>query len=193
MAGDASGPEGARPTTGPGGLGIRINSVDQGVRDNVNFNDTPGVAWTAADQPAPAPARMTVTARLSAEIRLAYVTGVDLVPGGALQTLISAIAQTRLQVSRIFVIAENVGTVSVQPVVEFGTDTSGNPPNNDMVASGALALTATDQIQELTLLATRPTIDQSAPNDVLRMRQTGAATAASYVVGILVLGSVITP
>ncbi len=195
MAGDVSGPAGDRPTTQQGGLAIRINGVDQGVRGNVNFVDTPGVSWSGADQPAPLPARMTVTAELAAEVLLASATGINCVPGGALATLLAAIPQTRVRISRIEFIAEDVTGAGTQPTFEAGTDAPGNPPNNDQATSQALALTATDQHQALALLTTpRPTIDQTAPNDVLRVRQTGAATGfTTYVVGIQVWGSVVTP
>ena len=194
MAGDVSGPAGQRPNTQAGGLAIRVNAIDQGVRGNVNFVDTPGVQWAAADQPLPAPARMTVTASIQAELLLASATGIDLVPGGAAVLLLSALAQTRVQVTRVQFIAESVTGAGTQPIVEVGTDTPGNPPNDDVKASGALALTATDQIEEASLLTPRPSIDQTAPNDVLRMRQTGAATSfTTYVVGIQVWGTIVTP
>lgn len=192
MPGSASAPApGRQPYTGPGGIGVRVNDAPAGVRSDINLVSTPGVSWVATDDPGNA--RVNVSARVAGEVLLGSATGIDLLTGTELALLISALAVQRVSVTRIVVLAEDVTVVTIQPTVEAGTDAPGNPPNNDMAVSQALALTATDQMQELTLLDPRPTLDQSAPNDVLRLRQTAAATATTYTVGVQVYGVVLVP
>lgn len=191
MPGEVSGAVPGYPFTRDGGLGIFVNGAPQGVRPNTNLLDTPGMSWSAADNPGAN--RVDVTARFDGEVELGTATGLDLGAGGVLQDLIAALAVTRAQVTRILVIAENVNTVAVQPTVEAGTDNPGNPPNDDVAPSQALALTATGQVQELALANPRPSITQVNPFDVLTLRQTVAATAVAYVVGVRVFGTVVDP
>ncbi|KKL17520.1 hypothetical protein LCGC14_2484740 [marine sediment metagenome] len=193
--GDASAPAvGERPNTGPGGIGIRVDGVPQGVRSNVNYptpagttpKGPPGLVTTAADDGANN--RINVTHRIAGEVELGSVTGFNLLTTSVLD-IFTTLGLTLGQVSRIVLIAEDVTVVSVQPQLEAGT--GAGPPNNDHVVAVALVLTANDQIQELgPILQGRPAVGAATQ---FRLRRTVAPTATTYTIGAIVYGTPITP
>ncbi|HEU03201.1 hypothetical protein LCGC14_0273610 [marine sediment metagenome] len=191
MSGTSLGKTDGRPGAQDGGLAIRVDTVDQGVRNNINFRNTPGVRWAAVDDPTP-PARMIVTAELDAEVLLAPpVTGLDLATGTVLATLLTAIAAQLMHVTRVVLIATDISGLTVQPTVQLGTDVT--VPSN-LASPQALALTATGQIQELALADPRPGVD-AGPSvfDEAILDQTVAATATTYEVTAQIWGVVLTP
>lgn len=188
MPGTAAGRNDGRPSNQEGGLAIRINTVDQGVRNNVNLVDTPGVRWTASPPDADI---MDVSAEIDAEVKLGpTITGIDLTAAGATQIL-AALAATFAMVTRIVLIAEDIQVVSVQPSVRAQTD--GTLPGN-LAAGQALAFTANGQVRELTLVDPRPGLDPGPSNfDQVLMDTTAQATATAYLVTAQVWGVVLTP
>lgn len=192
MPGDAVGGVPDRPYTRPGGVATRVNAFLVGVRDTINYEDTPGVTPFAQDDTINA--KVNVQFRVNGEVRLGpRVTGLNLLTT-SLATLLSSPLYQQAQVTRVLVIAENVDTVTTQPDVEVGTDAPGNPPNNDVAASQALTLTATGQVQELTLVTpNRPVLTQTPPVDVLRLRRTNVPGANAYLIGVQVFGTVLVP
>lgn len=194
MPGDALGGVPDRPAARPGGIAIRVNGAEQGVRDNVNFVDTPGVVWTGQDDVGNS--RVDVRSRIQGEVLLApAIVGLDLL-AVSLQDLIAsgALGVNRAQVSRVLLVASNVSGVTTQPIIEVGTDLPGNPPNDDVSPSGGLSLTATGELEEIPILALRPTLVGTAtPDGVLTLRVTNTPGATNYLVDVYVLGTVITP
>lgn len=192
MPGDALGGVDDRPSTRPGGIAIRVNDVEQGVRDNVNFEDLPGVEWTGQDDVGNS--RVNVRARIKGEVLLApAVIGIDLL-SITVQDLIAVgtLGVTRAQVTRILLVGNNVDTPTTQPIVEAGT-TSG-PPNDDHATPAALSLTADGELEELSILPVRPTIVGTAtPDGQLRLRVTNTPGATAYLVDAYVLGTVLVP
>jgi len=195
MPGGASGPAvGGQPYTGDGGIALRVNGAPAGSpRSNVNFQSTPGLSWSGADD-VPND-RVNLQPSLRAEVLLGTpLTGVDLVPGGALELAVSGLTVQQAKVTRVVAVCEQLVGAGTDPEVEAGTDDPGNPPNNDVALAQALAFTAVGQELELALESPRPLITQAGPFDVLRLRQTVAATGyTNFVVGFQVYGLVITP
>lgn len=187
MAGNASGPAvGGYPQTGPGGLGIRVDDVAQGKRDNINFQNGGGVAWSAADDPGNDRVNVSASVTAGGEIELGSVT-VDLL-GTSVADILNAIGVTLFQVDRLVIRAVDVTGVIVQPSIEVGT--GAGPPNNDHATAVALTLPSSAWAEELTVLSPRPTLGAAT---VLKVRRTVAPTATTYTVEVTAFGSVITP
>lgn len=187
MAGNASGPAaGGRPSTGPGGLGVRVDGAQQGKRDNINFQNGGGVTWTATDDPGNDRVNVSAVATGGDAINLGSVT-IDLLTT-PVADILNAIGITLFQVDRVVVRGVDVSGVSVQPQIEVGT--GAGPPNNDHVAAVALGLPSAAWAQELTVISPRPTLGAATQ---LRVRRTVAPTATTYTVEVTAFGSVITP
>lgn len=195
--GDASAPAtGERPNTGPGGIGIRVDGVAQGVRSNLNYitpagttpKGPPGLVSSAADDGGNA--RVNVTHRLDAEVQLGSVTGFDLL-ATAVVDLFTSLGLTLGQVTRIVVIAELItGAPGTQSSLEAGTGVG--PPNNDHVVAVPLVLLATGDIQDLgPVVSPRPGV---AAATQFRLRRTVTPIGFSaYTIGAIVYGTPITP
>jgi len=185
-----SGPAGSEPTTQPSGLAIRVDGSPVGIRDTINMLTTPGVAPRVVDDPTPAAEKTDLGWDLSALIPLATITGADLVTGVGTLNLIPALAgATVYLVQGVQIIPSNVdGAPGVQPVLQVETPAGAG----DHVASAALVV-AGDNFQDLAMVAARPRLDSSAPNNLLNLVQTGLATATNYLVDVIVWGYVLTP
>ncbi len=192
MPGAASGPRGSEPVAQGGGIALRVDGAPVGVpRDEINLLSSPGVTPRVVDDATPGSEKSDVGFDLSAEVLLVDpITGADLVTGVGTLNLIPALAgATRFIVTRVQIVPEAVdGAPAVQPILRVETPAGAG----DHVASAALVV-AGDNLQDLPMVATRPILDVTAPNNLLNLVQTGLATAASYTVTILVWGYVLTP
>lgn len=194
MPGGASGPAtGGKPYTGPGGIALRVNGAPIGSpRSNLNLISSPGITWIGADDVPNA--RVNAQAVFRGEALLAEVAPFDAIPGGAVLVPLSGIAQAQLSITRIVAVLEAIAGAGTAPEFEAGTDDPGNPPNNDIALAQALTFATAGQEQALTLENPRPLITQGAPFDVLRIRQTVAATGfGTYAVSFKIFGAVVTP
>jgi hypothetical protein len=171
---------------------MRIDGTPVGVpRDEINLTTSPGISPRVADDATPGSEKADVGFDLSAEVLLvAPITGQDLVAGIGTVAVIPALAgATRYLVTRIQVVPELVdGAPGVQPILAFETPAGAG----DHVAAAALVV-AGDNFQDLPMVALRPTLDSTAPNNLLNVVQSGLATATNYDVTILVWGVVLTP
>jgi hypothetical protein len=187
MAGNASGPaDGGRPSTGPGGLGIRIDGAQQGKRDNINFQNGGGVAWSAVDNPGADRVDVSASVTGGGEVELGSVQ-INLLTT-SVADILNAIGITESQVDRLVIRAVDVSGVTVQPSIEVGTGTG--PPNNDHATATALTLPSSAWADELVVLSPRPTLGAAT---VLRVRRTVTPSATTYVIEVTAFGSVITP
>ena len=193
MAGTALGKAGGGTTAGDGGLAIRVDGTDLGVRNNVAFRNTPGVRWLAVDTPAPSPARMVVTAEIDAEVQLAPASvALDLTAApGVVATLLASIAAQLEHVTKIVLISTDVSGVAVQPSVRAHTDVTllGN-----LAPTQALVFTGPGQVFELALASLRPGIDPGPSTfDEAILDLVSSATATTYEVTAQIWGAVLTP